>query len=136
MISRFYALIINKVFKGTGITYGQVPAIVVTVMEPGTTQDAIARIVGCNKSTISRVLNTLEKTDYVYRKENADNKREKLVYPTEKLVRLKRKIAEGFNDVDFLLFDNFTDEEKLSALHLLDKMIVNCQSRLADDDSP
>lgn len=130
MISRFYASIINQVFDGTGITYGQIPITIAAVMEPGVTQDVISQTVALDKSTIARAITTLEKEGFIIRRENPLNRREKMVYPTEKLNKIVPDIHQGLQDVNLLLFDHFSDSEKTLMLQLLDKMIVNCKGRL------
>ncbi len=67
---------------------------------PGRSQEELAREICLNKSTVARTLTYLEEHGYVTRKPNLEDKRQFLVYPTEKMLAVLpqvRAIAEEWN---------------------------------------
>ena len=82
---------------------------------PGMSQDAIARTLCLNKSTVARALFYLEENGFVIRESDATDKRVLRVYPTEKmksaLPEIKRisaewnaLIAEGISEAQYSVF--------------------------------
>ena len=87
--------------KGSDL-YASHHAFLLTVCRnSGSTQEAIATELCLNKSTVARTLGTLEERGYIERKVNPENKREVLVYPTEKareILPFVREINKDWNE--------------------------------------
>lgn len=90
---------------------------------PGMSQDKLAKHLCINKSNVTRHLAQLEKNGYVQRRASETDKREMLVYPTQKMLDVfpeVRRITDEWND----LLSEGISEEELAAFHrVLDKMI-------------
>lgn len=88
---------------------------------PGMSQDAIARSMCLNKSTVARTLSYLEEHGYVKREADADDKRILRVYPTEKMLQVfpefralagewNSLISEGIDEEEFRIFSTVLEK--------------------------
>ena len=68
------------------------PFILTIISRPGRTQDAIAKEICVNKSTVARRVDWLEETGYVTRMVDKEDKRRLRVYPTDKCEELGDKL--------------------------------------------
>ena len=86
IISRCQATYRNAKFFSDGICAGHHAFILIISKNPGCSQEDITREICLNKSTVARTLNHLESCGYITRKSNPEDKRQILVYPTEKML--------------------------------------------------
>lgn len=70
------------------------------LQQPGLSQQAIADELRLEKSTVARFLSLLEEKNLIERRQSDENKREKLVYPTEKA----REIGVGLEELGAELY--------------------------------
>ncbi len=98
---------------------------------PGSTQEELAKKLYLNKSTVARALASLENGGYVTRKINPNDKRQTLVYPTEKMTAIlpkARAVAKAWN----ALISNGISESELAAFQsVLAKMEENARAVIA-----
>ena len=84
---------------------------------PGRAQEELARTLCLNKSTVARTLTQLDESGYVLRQPNPEDKRQLLVYPTDKmkvaLTRVReiseewnRQICQGIDAEDLAVFES------------------------------
>ena len=78
---------------------------------PGVTQDALAKDICVNKSTVARRLDSLEEEGYVYRKPDSTDKRCLLVYPTEKMLLLLPQVKAVAKEWMDILTRGVSEEE-------------------------
>ena len=91
--------------------------------KPGMSQDKLARHLCLNKSNVTRHLAKLEQKGYVERLVSAEDKRELLVYPTEKMQAIYPEVVRITREWNVLVAEGLTEEE-LSVFHkVLDKMV-------------
>ena len=91
---------------------------------PGCTQAKLAEILHADKAAIARRTRNLELKGYLVRKDDSDDKRSKLIYPTEKAETLKSSKAEieaGFYEDLLTCLDQKQAEQ---FVFLLDKLYV------------
>jgi len=103
-----------------GISHGYIFAI---YNHPGMTQDKIAKHLFLNKSTVARHLAKLENSGYITREPSIEDKRELLVYPTEKLKEVYpviRDITLGWNNI---IAQAITEDELEKFNTILDKIL-------------
>jgi len=97
---------------------------------PGLSQERIAKHLCINKCSVTRHLAFLEKEGYVERKASCEDKREILVYPTQKMldihpevVGITRKwnelVAEGIPQQELEIFHNILDKMLDKSLELV-----------------
>lgn len=90
---------------------------------PGMSQDKLAKHLCLNKSNVTRHLCQLEKNGYVERRVSPTDKRETLVFPTEKMLAVfpqVRRITDEWNE---MLSADISEEELAVFSRVLDKMI-------------
>lgn len=78
---------------------------------PGMSQEQLARRVCMDKYNVTRHLARLEKDGYVERRPDEEDKRQMLVYPTQKMLALVPILRESIREWDELLFGDMPPEE-------------------------
>lgn len=78
---------------------------------PGRSQEELARELCLNKSTVARVLTQLEEKGLVIRKENKEDKRQFLVYPSEKMLEILPKVREIAAEFNRIISSDIPKEE-------------------------
>ena len=63
--------------------------------DPGRPQEELARELCLDKSTVARVMACLEKSGYITRAPNEKDRRQTLVYPTEKMLDVCPKVRQA-----------------------------------------
>lgn len=89
---------------------------------PGITQDQLASAIGVNKSNVTRQLEKLEKSHYVIRKQDPDNRRIINVFPTDKCAQIYPIIMDILNQWQTYLLKDFTHEEKALVTSLMHRL--------------
>jgi DNA-binding MarR family transcriptional regulator len=77
----------------------------------GISQDAIARRLFLNKSNVTRSLAYLEEHGFVTRERDPEDRRQTLVYPTEKALEILPKVREIIKGWNSYITEGFTEEE-------------------------
>lgn len=95
---------------------------------PGRSQDELARDLCLTKSTVTRALSFLEDGGYVLRKTNPDDKRETLVFPSEKMLSVHSEIRRIANEWNSGLTRDIGEEELAVFKSVLAKMEKNAKS--------
>lgn len=91
--------------------------------KPGMSQDKLAKYLCLNKSNVTRHLTKLEQKGYIERKVSTEDKRELLVYPTQKMLDLRPEVIRITKEWNALVAEGVSDEE-LEVFHrVLDKMV-------------
>lgn len=103
-INRVYrASIIDRTeaFEDEDLFGTQLSYILQVVRNPGLSQDALAKSLFVNKSSVTRQINSLEKAGYVRRETDEEDRRAKKIYPTERALAIYPEIMaylESWND--------------------------------------
>lgn len=91
-ISRCQAAYRSEKLKADGICACHHAFILIISKTPGCSQEELTREMCLNKSTVARTLSHLENCGYITRTPNPDDKRQVLVYPTDKLLEILPKV--------------------------------------------
>ena len=100
---------------------------------PGISQDSLAKALYINKSSVARALVTLEDDGYVIRKQDIEDKRKILVYPTDKakeILPFVRDVARGWNE---FLLSCLDENEKTAVLNIIEKITRKAQSYIDEN---
>ena len=89
---------------------------------PGTSQDAIARYLCLNKSTVARTLSYLEEHSYVKREVDAEDRRITRVYPTEKMLEALPQVKALAREWNALISEGLSEEEISVFTNILEKL--------------
>lgn len=90
--------------------------------EPGCTQAKLAETLHADKAAVARRTRNLEAKGYLIRKDDPNDKRSRLLYPTERAHALKASKAEIEASFYEYLTSSLTPEEAQSFALLLDKL--------------
>lgn len=93
MIARALDSISNIEFKELSLTRGQYLYLVRVCENPGIIQEKIAELIKVDRTTAARAIKRLEEQGFIYRQEDASNKKIKRIYATEKGKRLSNHCA-------------------------------------------
>lgn len=100
---------------------------------PGRSQEELARDLCLNKSTVTRTLTQLEDRGYVRRMPNPTDKRQSLVYPTEKMLDILPRVRAVTSEWNQLISDGISAEELEvfeSVLHRMEKRAKEIMSQM------
>lgn len=89
---------------------------------PGWSQERLSRHLCINKSNITRHLAYLEENGYIERRTCEKDKRELLVYPTEKMLALLPDVMCITREWNALLTDGIGEEELAAFLSVLERI--------------
>ena len=92
---------------------------------PGWSQDRLARHLCLNKSNVTRHLAYLEDNGYIERRVSEKDKREMLVFPTEKMKAVLPEITEITKDWNEKMTEGISEEEYRLFMEILEKMTNN-----------
>ena len=116
-----------------GLCSGQIPYIMATIEKGGQTQDELAAHMHVNRAATARTLKNMETAGFITRTENPDNRRQNLVWPTEKAEALLDDLLDVLIEHNEMIMTGFSREEKLQFLSLLDRVLVNMDTLLKND---
>ncbi|MBO5280032.1 MAG: MarR family transcriptional regulator [Clostridia bacterium] len=78
---------------------------------PGMSQDQLAKLMFINKSNVARHLAALEKSGYIERRQNDEDRRITNVFPTDKAFEAKTELIEGIREWNSYIMGEFSEEE-------------------------
>ena len=103
---------------------------------PGRSQDEIAREICLDKSTVARTLAYMEKQDYITRVPNEKDRRQYLVYPTEKMREICPKVQLANGEWNKRLTEDISPDE-LEVFHrVLARMEQNAKRIMEELEVP
>ena len=129
MLHRIHFALASEEICPLGITMAQLPFLMVLLdRNTPVTQDEMAKAVAIDPGAAARNLEHLEKKGFVHRKVNPKNRRQKLVSPSEKTLKLEKEIYAALRNASNILVEGLTGEEQETALNLLDRMLDNAMN--------
>ena len=111
IVSRCAAIWRTDKLEGTELGDQHYSYILVVCRRPGISQDAIARRLFLNKSNVTRSLTYLEEHGFVTRERDPEDRRQTLVYPTEKALDVLPRVREIIKGWNSYITEDFTEEE-------------------------
>ena len=111
IVSRCATIWRTDKLEGTELGDQHSSYILVVCRRPGISQDAISRRLFINKSNVTRSLAYLEDHGFVTRERDSEDRRQTLVYPTEKALEILPKIREIIKGWNSYITEGFTEEE-------------------------
>ncbi|MDN5318626.1 MAG: hypothetical protein PWP05_1133 [Thermovirga sp.] len=119
IIHRNLSAFMDHSIPAEGIGHGQKRLLIEIALNPGRTQEELSELLLKDKTTIARAIKGLEKHGYVRRERNPRDKREFLLFPTEKGLAVLPFALKARDKALMELTKDFTDEE----YHLLEKFL-------------
>lgn len=118
---------------GYGISSAHYFYILAVCRTPGISQDKLAQRLYINKSSVARVLQTLESDGFITRCQNEIDRRETLVYPTKKAEEILPIIREAAKSWEDFLFSGFNDDERETFMVMLEKLCKKAASYVEEE---
>ena len=110
VINRCQTLFHTEKLKSV-IRYSYPPLIYAICRQPGRSQEELAKELYLEKSSVARVLNRMEEEDFVTRISNAEDKRQLLIYPTQKMLDFLEPLREAAREWNALITEGISPEE-------------------------
>ena len=123
-IAREAEKLVLVMLREDGVGTAEIDLIHALRHNPGCTQANLAEILHADKAAIARRTKNLETKGFLVRKDDPDDKRSRLIYPTEKAQTLKSTKAEIEEDFYKYLTDFLTPDEAKTFASLLDRMYI------------
>lgn len=123
-----------RYFEKYNITGYQVSYLIVIKTNPGISQDELAENLFVNKSTVTRNVSSLIEQGYIYKQEDARDKRVFRLYPTDKLLEIMPKLRKYLRNWSNDVMQDLTKEEKNEFSKMLIKVSKSAQERLEEKD--
>lgn len=103
--------------------------------QPGISQEALAKKIFVNKSNVARQLAILEERGFVTRTSSPTDKRQLLVYPTEKALVVQPKIQQLLQSWNEQVVAGFSATQQQQLIADLEIVKENSQRLLAKDEA-
>ena len=112
----------RKEHLSCGFSPRQYSIVLLVTRSVGLTQEEISREVCLDKSNTSRTLSSLEESGYIRREVNPENRREMLIYPTDKLESVIGEVRQVSKTWNELLTEGIAPEDVDTFYSVLLKM--------------
>lgn len=123
--SRLAYLYRSHCLKDMGLGGEHHPYIIHICRNPGISQEDLARRIFVNKSNVARQLAILERDGFITRSPGTEDKRQSLVYPTDKAYEVLPRVKEVLKAWNEAITENFTSDQKEAVLASLMKILNN-----------
>ncbi|WP_251521522.1 MULTISPECIES: MarR family winged helix-turn-helix transcriptional regulator [Staphylococcus] len=129
VIARALESISNIEFKEIDLAKGQFVYLVRIYENPGIIQEKLAELVKIDRTTASRAIRNLEKNGFIYKQADATNKKNKLLYVTEKGKSIYPFIIRENEHSNSVALEGFTKEE----IETLSAMLKRVNNNISED---
>lgn len=96
-------------------------------------QDELSKSLVVDRAHTARAMSDLEKKDFIYRSNNKDDARKKIVYITKKTRDMEKDYHAIYKDLNQILLKDFTQKEIKQVKDLLDRMEKNIKNYMEED---
>lgn len=124
-IQRLHYYRTHVLLEEIGVYHGQPPMLFILNKKDGQSQKELAEWLNIKASTITVMLNRMEKANLVMRKQDTEDQRISRVYITEEGREVCKKASDVMKNLEDECFGNFTVEEKVILRRLLMQMKDN-----------
>lgn len=116
---------LREAFSQIALTEGKPKILDFLVANSGCSQRELARCCHIEPATATSILQSMEEEELVYRTRNPKDKRVYNVFLTPKGIEMQKKVEKIFNELDERCFQGFSEEEKVEAIRLINKISDN-----------
>ena len=134
-IARLATLYREKELKKFGLGWMHHTYILNICRQPGISQEALAKKIFVNKSNVARQLAILEERGFVTRTSSPTDKRQLLVYPTEKALAVQPAIQQLLQSWNEQVVAGFSAAQQQQLIADLEIVKENSQRLLAKDEA-
>ena len=101
--------------------------------EDGVTQSHLGYTLDKNKSSINKMLEALESYELIEKREDPQDKRNKLIYLTEKGKLFQASVEESSKDLRSEFINEYTEEELTTTKKVLKNFYLNLKNKISND---
>lgn len=127
VLHRLSAAYLAPRMRDMGVRRGWIGVLLDVLDAPGRSQDALCESLKVDPAATARALLELERQGFVVRREDAANRRRKLVYPTAKTLALEGDLHAVLKAHNQALFRGFDANRRELALDILRAMAANLE---------
>ena len=127
MIARALDSISNIEFKEYNLTKGQYLYIVRICENPGIIQEKLAEMIKVDRTTAARAIKKLEMNGFIEKREDAHNKKNKQLIPTEKGENVYPFIKRENDYSNIMALEGFSEKEAETTFNLLQRIRKNVE---------
>ncbi len=131
VLHRLSSAFLSPRMRALGLKRGWIAVLLEVLERPGQSQDALCRRIKVDRAATARSLFELEHQGYVIRREDASDRRQKLVSPTAKTLDLAEELFVVLTAHNQALFKGFDHARREEALEILAAMAANLESALS-----
>ena len=110
-----------------GLYRGQPPILFTLYEKDGKTQKEIAEVMKIQASTVTKMIQRMEKSGFITRKNDENDKRVMRVYLTDKGKEIESKLREVMKEIGEKTFVNISFEEKIILKRVFMQMYDNLE---------
>ena len=133
-MGRLHKAILAEKLKTRGITYGQIGFLMQVLRYPGRSQDDLSQVLSVDKGATARAVAKLIDEGLLHRESNPENKRQKMVYPTDKAIALREDLHKMLMDSNLTMLSGLTADEINQLVKLMTKVINTSRESLGLPD--
>ncbi|MEK4715088.1 MULTISPECIES: MarR family winged helix-turn-helix transcriptional regulator [Sporosarcina] len=127
MIARALDSISNIEFKEYDLTKGQYLYLVRICENPGIIQEKLAEMIKVDRTTAARAIKKLEMNGFIEKREDAHNKKNKQLIPTEKGENVYPFIKRENDYSNVMALEGFSEKEAETTFNLLQRIRKNVE---------
>lgn len=116
---------VNQVLSKVKLHKGQPMLLKLLMNKDGIPQSSLARELEITPATVSAMVKRMEKAGFIVRIRNSEDERVSNVYLTEAGKELSLQLDGFQNEMEEIVFDNFSDEEKAALSGYLKRIVEN-----------
>jgi DNA-binding MarR family transcriptional regulator len=135
IIHRNLCAYMNQSLPGCDIGYGAKRFLVEIALSPGLTQDEVSERLFMDKTTTARAVKDLEEKGYIIRERDAEDKRCRRLWPTEKGKDFAPRVLAARKKAQETLSMDFSETERRQLADWLKRLSENAV-RLRTEESP
>lgn len=126
-ISRSQMIFRQGRIPAEGLSIAQHAFVLTICRKPGRSQEELARALCLNKSTVARNLAAMETNGYIRREQHPTDKRQLLVYPTERMLAILPNELAASEEWSALLSEGISEEELALFHSVLERMLARAR---------
>ena len=130
---RMFRASIQEDMEAVGVKACLVPFLAELFYEDGVAQEELAERLSLDKGSTARAIARMEGDGLVYRIRNQDNRRQKLVYLTDRAALLEKDFFAVLEKGTQQMTRGLSSSERETALLFFDRMIANFRTEISKD---
>ncbi len=116
---------VNQVLSKVKLHKGQPLLLKLLINQDGIPQSSIAKELEITPATVSAMVKRMEKSGFIVRRRNAEDERVSNIYLTDDGRALRAELEKAQKEMEGIVFNGFSDEEKETLSGYLERMIEN-----------